>query len=67
MDEGFIFGSSVNLWEVDKNERVRISIATSLEKIFKYMTKFMINILIINYPKIIINELFRKIVIYDMM
>jgi hypothetical protein len=47
MDEGFIFGSSVNLWEVDKNERVRISIATSLEKIFKYMTKFMTSILII--------------------
>jgi hypothetical protein len=26
MDEGFIFGSSVNLWDVDENERLRIGI-----------------------------------------
>jgi hypothetical protein len=28
MDEGFIFGSSVNLWDVDENERLRIGIGT---------------------------------------
>ncbi len=28
MDEGFIFGSFVSIWDVDENERVRISIGT---------------------------------------
>jgi hypothetical protein len=28
MDEGFIFGSSINIWDVDENERVRIGIGT---------------------------------------
>jgi hypothetical protein len=26
MDEGFIFGSSINIWDVDNNETMRISI-----------------------------------------
>jgi hypothetical protein len=28
MDEGFIFGSFINIWDVDENERVRIGIGT---------------------------------------
>ncbi len=28
MDEGFIFGSSVSIWDTDENERVRINIGT---------------------------------------
>jgi hypothetical protein len=47
MDEGFIFGSFVNFWDMNENEKVRIGIGTSLEEIFKYMTKFMISILVI--------------------
>jgi hypothetical protein len=26
MDEGFMFGSFVNIWDVDENERVKIGI-----------------------------------------
>ncbi len=26
MDEGIIFGSSISIWEADKNERVKIGI-----------------------------------------
>jgi hypothetical protein len=26
MDEGFIFGSSISIWDVDENERVKIGI-----------------------------------------
>jgi hypothetical protein len=47
MDERFIFGSSISFWDVDENERVKIGIRTSLEEIFKYMTKFMTGILFI--------------------
>jgi len=28
MDEGFIFGSSVSIWDTNENERVRINIGT---------------------------------------
>jgi hypothetical protein len=28
MDEGFIFGNSISVWDVDENERVKISIKT---------------------------------------
>jgi hypothetical protein len=28
MDEGFIFGSSINIWDVDENEKVKIVIGT---------------------------------------
>jgi hypothetical protein len=44
MDEGFIFDSSISLWDVDENETVKIGIEISLEEIFKYMTKFMTGI-----------------------
>jgi hypothetical protein len=47
MDKGFIFGSYINLWDVDKNERAKIGIKTSLEENLKYMIKFMIGILVI--------------------
>jgi hypothetical protein len=26
MDEGFIFGNSISIWDLDKNEKVRINI-----------------------------------------
>jgi hypothetical protein len=28
MDEGFIFGSSINIWDVDESEKVKIGIGT---------------------------------------
>jgi hypothetical protein len=28
MDQGFIFGGFVNIWDMDENERVRIGIGT---------------------------------------
>jgi hypothetical protein len=48
MDEKFIFGSFISLWDMDENERAKIGIGTSLEEIFKYMTKFMTRIPVIN-------------------
>jgi hypothetical protein len=34
MDEGFIFGSYVSIWDMDKNERVRINIGTCTNPLY---------------------------------
>jgi hypothetical protein len=33
MDEGFIFGSFFNIWDVDENERVKINFGTCRDQL----------------------------------